>query len=56
MSDENPPEIIGVNQLLVSSKNDPHMKDFNSLVQSDIIKQNLGVFFKVGDLVDVYEK
>jgi hypothetical protein len=47
VSSENPPDIIGVNLLFVSSKNDPKMK------RSDAIFE---VLSKTDDLVDVYEK
>lgn len=56
VSADNPPDVIGMNQLNVSTKNDPPPPDYRSLLQSDINRLNISTFYECGALVDVFER
>ncbi|XP_065350009.1 uncharacterized protein LOC135945974 isoform X1 [Cloeon dipterum] len=56
VSEDNPPSIIGVNQLFVNLKDDPPMPDLNSVLKSKKAKLCLGTLFETGAMVNVFER
>ncbi|XP_059468416.1 uncharacterized protein LOC132192460 isoform X1 [Neocloeon triangulifer] len=56
VSAENPPVIIGVNQLFVTKKDDPEVPDFNTVLKSEKVKLCIGTFIETGEMVNVYER
>ncbi|XP_059468417.1 uncharacterized protein LOC132192460 isoform X2 [Neocloeon triangulifer] len=56
VSENNPPEIIGLNLLYVTSKKDPPLPDFGGTLKSEKVKICFTAFFRTGALADVFEK
>ncbi|XP_059468792.1 uncharacterized protein LOC132192722 [Neocloeon triangulifer] len=56
VSVENPPVIVGVNQLFVSSKNDPPFPDFKEAVKSEKLLRCLNTFRQTSRMVNVFER